>query len=165
MGVIATRAGAQEPAAIELITHNQIEIARPAEAIWPLILDPGSWKQGARLERRGGPAGAVGETFAALGPGGEPAFFVENVELVAARRRTIKLTQPDGRLIGFATWWLVPTPTGSLVGYDVYSASPLPPGSRLAREEIARQRAEAETANHQRFAAELATLKRLVESR
>lgn len=166
LGVGATGAAAQTSLpVVDLITHNQIEIGRPAETIWPLIVDPSKWKQGARLEHRAGPVGSVGEIFAALGPNGEATFFVENVELVPGRRRTIKLSQPDGVLIGYATWWLSPTTAGSIVGYDVYSELALPAGTPIAPAEIARQRSQAEVVNGQRFDAELAALKRLVEGR
>jgi len=79
----ALPAGAQERVAIDLVTHSEVTIDRPATAIWPHIVDPSAWKQGAKLVHHAGPAGTVGEVFAAAEPSAPAtvAFFVENVEL------------------------------------------------------------------------------------
>src|SRR5690349_15742204 len=84
---------AQPRAAMNLNTHSEVVIDRPATAIWPRIVDPTSWKQGTKSWHYAGPAGQMGEIFAA----GDPAdkakveFFFENVQLVPNQRRTIKI--------------------------------------------------------------------------
>lgn len=158
---------AQERVAIDLVTHSAVAIDRPAGAIWPHILDPSTWKQGAKLGHYSGPTGAVGEVFAASEPSdpSKVAFFVENVELERNRRRTIKLIAPGGALIGYATWTLTESDGRTVVSYDVYSETVLEPTQAAAMTEG--QRREAERAAHQsnqaRFDRELVELKSLVE--
>ncbi len=35
---------------MELVTYNEIVIDRPAAIIWPYIVNPEEWKQGAKLD-------------------------------------------------------------------------------------------------------------------
>lgn len=95
------------------------------------------------------------------------AFLVENVEVVPGERRTIKLYEPDGALLGFATWTLDPDAGRTRVGYDVYSESRLPPGAdgRVDPATLAALTREARETSQRRFDAELVALKRLAESR
>lgn len=160
--LFAGRIGAAQPrAAVNLVTHNRIEIARPAAVIWPYILEPNLWKMGAKLVHRSGPAGQVGEVFGATEP--NVTFLVENVELISNRRRTIKLYQPDGTLLGYATWTLEESGGRSTVGYDVYSESLFPPGQAATAEALAKAELLGNDANVKRFKAEFGALKRLVE--
>jgi hypothetical protein len=170
LGMLASASGAsaQDRPAINLNTHSTVAIDRPATAIWPHILDPSSWKQAAKLWHHAGPVGQVGEIFAA----GDPAdkrqvmFFIENVELIPNERRTIKLYQADGTLIGFASWSLRAEGGRTVVGYDVHSetrldsaqAKAMPPARARETERV--QQAE----NQRRFDDELLALKRLVEA-
>ncbi len=132
---------------MNLVTHSSVTIDRPASAIWPQILDPTEWKHGAKLWHNGGPVGQVGEVFAAGDPADKTkvAFLVENVELVANQRRTIK----------------------TVVTYDVYSETLIDPAQ--AKSMTVAQVLEAERtaflANQKRFDEELRELKRLVEAR
>lgn len=165
LGWFAT-AAAQDRPGLNLVTHSAVTIERPAAAIWPSIVDPSAWKQGAALKHAGGPAGKVGEIFAALDRANPSAvsFYVENVELVPNQRRTIKIYAPNGGpLLGYATWWLSETNGRTAVGYDVYSELPSDPKATAA------QRAEAERASiakeGARFQAELEGLKRLMEKK
>lgn len=165
----AAPARAQQRLASTLITHNEITIARPAAAIWPRIVDPSAWKKGNALVHRAGTAGAVGELFAAVTVQHPDSaeYFVQNVELVAGVRRTIKLIATDGTLIGFASFSLVPSGGGTIVRYDVYGESRLPPelaAGRTAADVAAEDRAQA-AREGARFQRELEALKRLVEAR
>ena len=158
---------AQTRVALNLTTHSQVEIDRPAAAIWPHILDPSPWKQGLKLTYHAGPAGQVGEILGARDPAsGAVAFFAENVEVVPNQRRTIKLYDPSGRLLGFASWTLTDRNGRTAVGYDVYSETLLAPEqARQSKEALAEQERQAYESNKKRFDAELVALKRLVESR
>lgn len=86
-------------------------------------MDPGSWKQGNRLVHRAGPVGATGEVFAAVSAArpDQPDYFVENVEVTSDQRRVIKLSTPDGVLIGFAVFVLTESAGATTVRYDVYT--------------------------------------------
>ncbi|MEZ4588218.1 MAG: hypothetical protein R2909_17710 [Gemmatimonadales bacterium] len=164
---------AQPRAAIDLVTHSEISIDRPAALIWPRILDPSAWKQGASLRHHAGPVGAVGEIFAAVEPAdpGKVAFYVENVELEPRRRRTIKLIAPagatgsGGSLIGYASWTLTESGGRTVVRYDVYSETRLDPAQAAATSAAERLEAErtARATSQARFDRELAALKRLAE--
>lgn len=170
LGILAPTsrvASAQDRPAINLNTHSTVTIDRTAAAVWPHILDPSGWKQGAKLWHHAGPVGQVGEIFAA----GDPAdkrqvmFLVENVELTPNTRRTIKLYLADGTLIGFASWSLRAEGGRTVVGYDVHSETRLAaaeaqamPAAQIRETERGQQ-----AANQQRFDQELVALKRLVE--
>ena len=170
VGLVAASgsAAAQARVATNLVTHSEVTIARPAAAIWPLIVDPGAWKKGASLRHHGGPAGKKGEVFAASEPGdaAKVAFLVENVELVPDQRRTIKLYLPTGVLIGYAAWSLRASGGGTVVGYDVYSETVIDPVQAKAMTPAQIQEVEraASAANQKRFDQELLELKRLVEA-
>jgi hypothetical protein len=150
----------------DLVTHSEVVIDRPAAAIWPHIVDPNDWKQGAKLWHHTGPAGRRGEIFAAGDPArrDRPDFLIENVELVPNLRRTIKLYLPSGTLLGYATWWLRETNGKTAVGYDVYSESPRAESKTAAGRDsvVAAERAYV-AGEQKRFDAELVALKRLVE--
>lgn len=143
---------------LEIITRSRVAVARPAGEIWPHILEPNQWKQGAKLmphENR----------FAAVGPDGTPVFLVDEVELVPERRRTIRLTSLDGINWGWSTWYLEPAPGGTVAGYDVYSLMPVPLAALGGTPEAARRQAAGlQRMNQERFDAELLELKRLVEA-
>lgn|GEM_PF-3589516 len=161
------QAVAQARPAFNLITSNQIEINQPAATIWPKIVDPSSWKQGAKLVHRSGPAGERGEVLVAMGSDNAVAFAVENVEMVANRRRTIKLVSPAGQLIGYAIWTLVPAGSKTVVRYDVFSETVLTAeqaAGMSAAALVEQERASQET-NSKRFDAELAALKKQLEDR
>lgn len=166
--MIVPPAVAQARVALNLNTHSQVEIDRPAAAIWPHILDPNPWKQGLKLTHQAGPAGQVGEILGAPDPGNQGAavFFAENVEVVPNQRRTIKLYEPSGRLLGFASWTLTERNGRTLVEYDVYSEVLLPPEQAgQSKEALAQQERRNYDSNKKRFDDELVALKRLVESR
>jgi len=162
--VTVSAAAGQTRPAINLVTHSRVEISRGPSVIWPRIVDPSDWKQGLKLRHHAGTAGAACEVLAAVDPANpaEPAFLVENVELVPNVRRTIKLYLPSGGLIGYATWTLEPKGASTVVGYDVYSETLVPAEAARTADLAEQQRAEHET-NQKRFDAELVALKRLVE--
>lgn len=147
-------------AAHELISHQQIEIDRPAMRVWPHILDIGSWKKGNRLEHVAGERNAVGETFAALSvESREPDYYVKTVELVPAKRRTIKLygTGPTAPLIGYASWELEEVDGRTRLSYHVYTDVP-------SEHESAESQSQYVATNNARFRAELQYLKELIEN-
>jgi hypothetical protein len=169
LGAIVTDLTGQARPAMDLVTHSRVRIERPAASIWPLIIEPSSWKRGLELVHHEGPRGARGEVFAARDPGSRAtiAFFVENVELETNRRRTIKLYAPTGTLIGFATWTLTGVDGGTEVGYDVFSETVVSQeqARAMGRDSLRLMERQAFTTNQQRFDDELLALKRLVESR
>jgi hypothetical protein len=167
LALAASHALAQARVAVNLITHSSVQIDRPPAVIWPHIVEPNAWKQGLDLRPHAGQPGQIGEVFAAFDPAdpGPIGFFAENVELVPNRRRTIKLYDAKGTLLGFGTWTLVVSGGGTMVGYDVYSETLIPPeqaGATSPRARAATER-EALESNQKRFDSELAALKMLVE--
>ena len=168
MLVFAGSASAQPRIATNLVTHSEVSIDRPAAIIWPWIVDPSPWKHGAALAHQSGPVGAVGDVFAAREPDdrSKVAFYVENVELVPNRRRTIKIYSPTMALVGYAAWTLAEAGGRTTVRYDVYSESLIEPAQ--AKSMTAAQIQEAErtvlAANQKRFDEELLELKRLAEA-
>jgi hypothetical protein len=152
--------------ASNLVTHSEVTIDRPAARIWPYLLDPNGWKQGAKAWHHAGPAGQVGEVFGAGDPAAkdQPAFLFENVELVPGRRRTIKLSAPAGALLGYASWWLREQGGRTVVGYDVFTETLADAALVSAPAAEGRRDAEAVIANKARFDQELLALKRLVEA-
>lgn len=165
---LAGPAAAQTRLASNLDTHSEVTIDRPAATIWPHILDPNAWKQGAKSWHHSGPIGRVGEVFAAGDPAekAKAAFRFENVELVPNQRRTIKLYNPTGALIGYASWWLREQGGRTLVGYDVYSETLIDAAQAKATplEKLREAERSAMTTNKARFDQELVALKRLVEA-
>src|ERR1041385_6178493 len=98
--IMANSIAAQTRAAMNLNTHSEVVIDRPAAAILPRIVDPTSWKQGTKSWHYAGPAGQLGEIFAAGDPTDKAKieFFFENVQLVPNQRRTIKIYAPTGEV-------------------------------------------------------------------
>lgn len=162
-------AAQQERVATHLITHNQISIARPASALWPYIVDPSAWKQGNRLAHISGPVGETGELFAAVSMTGakDPDYYVQNVELTANHRRTIKIVGRDHALIGFAAFTLTESNDTTVVSYDVFSETliPLARARQTTGEALAESERMARESSSRRFDSELAMLKKLAEGR
>lgn len=97
---------------------------------------------------------------------GEPLYYVENVELVPPRRRTIKLLQNrGGGLLGFASWGLSEQEGKTTVTYDVYAE--VSPSTETLADLTATEREafemQSRTAQDARFRQELLDLKRLLE--
>lgn len=155
-------------AATDLVTHSEVVIERPAAAIWPHVVDPSAWKRGVALRLHAGRQGTVGAVHAAIDAARPDValFYTEDVEVVPHRQRTIKLYQPDGTLIGYATWWLREAGGRTTVGYDVYSEfRRAAPATRAAADSMRRADREYVDTNQRRFDEELLGLKRLVESK
>jgi hypothetical protein len=133
-----------------------VRIDATPEDIWPSIEDPSAWKTGPQLIAVSGQPGALGTRFNSVDPGAPDTilFHAENVEIIPQRRRTLRLTGVDGALIGFAIWELSRQDDSTVVEYHVYAQLP-PDGDANSYR----------ATNQQRFDRELATLKRLVESR
>ena len=150
---------AELPPTLKLITHNAVVINAEAGDIWPHILDPNHWKAGAELL----PVEGEDHLFKAVMPNDPEAvaYFVENVELHVEHRRTIRLVQANGSLLGFASWELTPMDQGVIVEYHVYSEMPAPP--QFSPEELKEVQYAYTQENASRFQSELETLKKLVE--
>jgi hypothetical protein len=118
----AVRAGDDGPTKIDLITHAELWIERrPADAIWPLILDTSEWKREAAASPFAGTPGTVGEVQRVHGGSGDGAyeFFIETVALEKARHKVIKIYPEDRSHFGFAAWRLFEIGDKTLVTYDV----------------------------------------------
>ena len=137
----------------DLVTHNSVLIQTDAEKIWPLIVDPSSWKAGVQLIA----LDAAGMKFKAVMPDAPdtPLYHLYNVEFVPGKRRTMRLASLDNALMGYATWHLETVNNATLVTYDVYSYLAIPEEMKATYNEE----------NYKRFQAELEKLKRLVENR
>jgi hypothetical protein len=168
LALITATVAAQTRPAANLVTHSEVTIDRPAAKIWPHILDPNAWKQGAKAWHYAGPAGQVGEVFAAGDPAAKskPEFLFENVELVPNQHRTIKIYATGGALIGYASWWLKEQGGRTVVGYDVYSETVIDPAQARAStpEKLRESERAAAATNKARFDQELVALKKLVDT-
>jgi len=167
--LVAGSAGAQERVAVNFNTHDRVELDRPVSVVWPLIVEPNSWKPNRQMVHYAGPAGKVGEVFA-IGGGADRSkiwFLAENVELVPNQRRTIKLYDPAGRLLGFATWLLEPAGTRTILRYEVHAESLVPPEKVGApgTKSVAEQEREGYEVNKKRNDDEFVILKRLLGSK
>src|SRR5262245_5461404 len=93
------------PIVIDFISHNEIVVNADARSIWPHILKLSDWKQGAELVPIDERSDSVGGRFKVV-EGNPPAVaYIENVEVVPQRLRTIRVDNPDG-LYGYASWRL-----------------------------------------------------------
>jgi hypothetical protein len=157
-----------ERPAMELVTYNEIIIDRPASDIWPYIVAPAAWKQGAKQELVSGEPGKLGAIYRAFLPAkpNETLFYSEDVELVPNQVRSIKIYPPaQGALTGYSSWRLRAVGESTRVSYHVLSefllpaeAAAMPDAALSALQEKSRKD------NQQRFQRELEALKRLVEN-
>jgi hypothetical protein len=151
-----------------LYSHESILIDRPAATIWPFIVDTDRWTRARQHQRVSGARGEIGEVVAeSIAKGQAPLFYDETVELVPNIRRTIKLYAPNhGPLIGFASWELEETKEKTRVTYHVYSETLISPNELESQtsEQIAGAQKDSDSQNGARFRAELALLKKMVES-
>lgn len=153
----------------ELLTHDSVLIDSSAATIWPYILDPNSWKKGDRNEHLSGAPGQLGEILVAKdgGAAAEPDFYLQNVELVPNKRRTIKLyASANGPLIGYASWVLHEENGKTRVTYHVFTENLLSPKEvkGLTAKQLAEAQRQFTNENETRFIAELAGLKILIET-
>ena len=169
--VSALASGADEPRdeprlAINLHVYAQVEIARPASTVWPLIVDTNSWKPDRPMVHRAGPVGQLGEVSAIVSTQhpGQVWFLAENVELVPNQRRTIKLLDLKGNLLGFASWGLMEQGGRTLIDYQIHAESRVAPEQKLTAAQVAEQQRNGYAVNKQRVDDELAELKRRLES-
>ena len=165
LALVSSVCGAQDAdsthAALNLLTRDSVLIARPAQAVWPMIVHDSAWKKTVKLQHVDGPLDAAGEIIAArLGDPDSPIlFYLQTMEMVPLKRRTMKLYNvAGGPLIGFASWELEQLHGQTKVTYRVYAEFP----SSAAPSPEQQQRYTSE--NETRFRQELATLKRLVEA-
>jgi len=113
----------------ELFAHESVQLERSASDIWPLVIDPNSWKQGMKLSHVDGEKNQEGQVFAALTAMDDaaPQFYVKNVEVIANRRRTIIIMSPvDGATMGYSSWVLNESYAITKVSYHVYLSIPVP---------------------------------------
>jgi len=156
------------PLPTDLITHNEVIINASPATIWPYLIDKRElWKAGPRTALVSGDKEQRGARFNAYMPDNpdQTVFQLELVDVARERRYTSRLTMPDGTLIGFATWWLIPQGKATLVRYDVYSYVTLATESdKPSAEEAATLQTSYREMNHKRFDEEFAKLKQLVEA-
>ena len=151
----------------DLVTHDSIVINERAARVWPLIEDNSRWKKGLKTRHLDGVPGQTGEVLAACDAAGKPVFYIENVEVAANKRRTVKLYDAENRsLIGYASWVLEEFSGKTRVSYHVYAEIALSAQDvqGLTAPDLARQQAQYSEENQRRFQAELRELKRLVET-
>ena len=151
---------------VDLVTHNDIVVRASARQIWPYIVDPTKWKSAVRLIAVDGAPCGIGRRYRAAMPNDRDnvLFLVEDVEWFVERRRTIRLNEAEGALIGFSSWELTPAGRATKVTYDVYCQLQMPDAvvSEVSTDRSS-TREDFHLANHRRFAEELTVLKRLVE--
>lgn len=162
LGLARAAAAEPPPAPVDLISHESVLIRAASSKVWPHIVEPQGWKQGAELVPIPAPDGKA--RFKAVMPDRPDTvmFYAEQVELVDGQRRTIRLNTADGTLLGYASWVLTPRPGATLVEYHVYSSVDLGQPAATAAERLKLER-DYQVLNQRRFLAELEALKRLVE--
>ncbi len=151
----------------DLVTHNEVVINAAPAKIWPHIVDPNAWKRTGKRVSVDGEPGKAGEKFKVVAKDNpqEVLYYVENVEMVEQRRRTIRITATDGTLIGYSSWSLVPQGGKTAVRYDVYCFDAVPiEKADASPAEIAAAKKSYFDDNYRRFDAEFAVLKKLVEA-
>jgi hypothetical protein len=148
---------------VDFVTHNAILIKASAAAIWPHILSL-DWKRGAKLVPTNQAPDLVGGTFDSVEMDGVVDHRVENVEMAPGHIRTIRLTEVDGALIGYASWRLTAQGRSTLVQYDVYCFPKAVDTPDLPPAEIATAKRRYLEDNLKRFDEELALLKAMVEA-
>ncbi len=155
-------AGDGEPSEIDLITHAEVWIERPAEVIWPRILDASEWKKLATTSLHAGTKDTVGEVRLVRGGEGDGAyeFFMETVALQTARHKVVKIYPEDRSHLGFAAWRLFNIGGRTLVTYDVYSEMAFPD---VAPDQAGAFQDHYTEMNQTRFESELQLLKKIVE--
>lgn len=165
VGVLAWARTEAQPVQMDFVTHNEIVIDAPAARIWPHIVRLADWKKGSQQIVINGAEDQIGGRSKAVGGNSQVVeFYTENVEVVPPRLRTIRLTAPDGTLIGYASWRLTPHNKSMLVQYDVYCWVTVPVESAAASPQaIAAAKKSYFDVNYRRFAEELVGLKKLVE--
>jgi hypothetical protein len=149
---VPAQAGPAMTVRADMVTHSEVLIHGTPARIWPHIVTL-EWKQGAKLVATGHAANGANRYKAVMGDA--TLFDVEDVELVPEQLRTIRLDQPDGALIGYASLKLTPRGGDTIVDYDVYTALALP----SAADAVALRKESAT-----RFDQELRALKRIVET-
>lgn len=157
---------ADEPRlAINLIAEGQVEIERPAAVVWPYIVDTNSWKPNRPMVHHAGPTGQVGEVFAIVAPQRPDQiwFLAENVELVPNERRTIKLLDLKGNLLGFAIWRLSEQQGRTSIEYQILAESRVLPEQKMTAAQVAEGQRKGYADNKQRVDDEFAELKRRLE--
>lgn len=167
--VASAEEGMPPRAAQELYTHTEILIDAPPARVWPYVLDTSAWKTGGTRRYISGKRGSVGEIVASIPRGQQqPAYFIETVELMQNKRRTIKLFAlgERGPLLGYASWELREEEGKTRLFYHVYSEILLAPeaqsGAKAADLEASQREYVIE--NEARFNAEFQALKKLIES-
>lgn len=163
----ALTAGADEPRlAINLLAEGQVDIDRPATDVWPYIVDTNSWKPNRPMVHHSGPVGQLGEVFAIVSPQRRDQiwFLAENVELVPNKRRTIKLLDLKGDLLGYAVWRLAENQGKTSIDYQILAESRVMPEQKLTAEQVAEMQRKGYTDNKQRVDDEFVELKRRLEA-
>lgn len=152
------------PVTIDFVTHSEIVVNADVGGIWPHIMKLSDWKKGPELVPIDGNSGNVGGRFKVVEGDPPQVAYIENVELVPGKLRTIRVDNPDG-LYGYATWRLTPQGQSTLVQYDVYIRTTMAvEGVRPSSADVAAAKKSVYAVQYSRFAEELAGLKRLVES-
>lgn len=151
--------------AVNLNAYAQVEIERSAAEIWPYIVDTNSWKPDRPMVHHAGPVGQLGEVFAIVSPqrSGQIWFLAETVELVPHQRRTIKMLDLKGNLLGFASWGLTEKQGRTLIDYQIHAESRVSPEQKLTAEQVAEQQRKGYADNKKRVDEEFVELKRRLE--
>jgi hypothetical protein len=151
--------------AIDFVTHSEIVVNADAGSIWPYLMNLSEWKKGPELVPIDNKSSSVGGRYKVVAGNPSQVAYIENVEVVPAKLRTIRVDNPDG-FYGYASWRLTSQDGQStLVQYDVYMRTTLSVrGAQPSSADIAAARKNLYDAQYRRFAEELAVLKRLVES-
>lgn len=119
---------------IDFLTHNVVRIAATDRYVWPYVLDPNSWKAGAKMFSIDGERGSIGERFrASMVETSETLYMMETVELITHKRWTVRLDDLDGALIGYATWELTQENGGTLLQYHTFCQLRLMQGSAVTQ--------------------------------
>jgi len=106
------------------VVRTEITIDRPADEVWPVLIDMASWKDSiGSLDHVSGEPGAEGELKFMTPSGGtaEGGFYIQTVRLAPPRQFVMKIFPKDDSFLCFADFTLTEEEGVTHIVYDVYT--------------------------------------------
>lgn len=106
------------------VVRTEITIDRPADEVWPVLIDMASWKDSiGSLDHVSGEPGAEGELKFMTPSGGtaEQGFFIQMVRLAPPNQFVMKIFPKDDSFLCFADFTLTEEEGVTHIVYDVYT--------------------------------------------
>jgi len=106
------------------IVRTEVTIDRPADEVWPVLIDLPSWKDSiGSLDHVSGEPGAEGELKFMTPSGGTAGggFYIQTVRLAPPRQFVMKIFPKDDSFFCFADFTLIEDEGVTHIVYDVYT--------------------------------------------